>query len=116
LKTRAVVVLPDWPKNKAITKELKLTKQLPKGEMVLMRTSPTCTYDPPDLIPSNWPINFWLIDANTPELSPLLTTNVSNLKPKIVKAELEPEVATETVDENLLTTFVLVIMKPYEAK
>jgi len=78
--------------------------------MVFMRTSPTCTYDPPDLVPSIWPINFWLIDANT-VLPPLLTTNVSNLKPNIVKAELEPEVAIETSHENnLLIAVALVIM------
>jgi hypothetical protein len=51
-----------------------------------------------------------LIDANT-VLPPLLTTNVSNLKPNIVKAELEPEVAIETSHENnLLIAVALVIM------
>jgi hypothetical protein len=64
--TRAIVVLPDWPKFKAITKELKFIKRLPKGERVFIRTSPTCTYDPPDLIPSILRINFWLIDATAP--------------------------------------------------
>jgi hypothetical protein len=68
LETRAVVVLPDWPKFKAITKELKLIKQLPKVEMVIMMTSPTCTYDPRDIIPFICPNHFWLIDANTPVL------------------------------------------------
>jgi hypothetical protein len=43
LETRAVIVLRDWPKFKALTKELKLSKQLPKGEKVFMRTSLTCT-------------------------------------------------------------------------
>ena len=61
-----------------------------------MRTSPTCTYDPLDLIPSTWPISFWLIDANTPVLSPLLTTNVGNLKPNIVRIESKPETNIET--------------------
>ena len=116
METRAVVVLQDWPKFKAISKELKLFIQLPKGEMVFIRTSPTCTYDPRDLIPSIWPINFWLIDASTPILPPLLTTNVSNLKPNIVKAELEFEVAIKTTDENLSITTALVIMNPYEAE
>ena len=85
------------------------------GEMVFIRTSPTCTSDPPYLIPSTWPNNFWLIDANTSVLSPLLATIVSNLKPDIVKVELEPEVVIETADENLSTTSALVIMNPYEA-
>ncbi len=96
MDTKAVIVLQDWPTFKTITKDLALVKRLPKGEMVFMRTSPRCTYDPLDLIPSTWPINFWMIDANTPVLSPLLTTNVSNLKPNIVKSELEPNIVIKT--------------------
>ena len=101
MDTGAVVVLPDRPKFQTLTKELKLIKRLPKGERVFMRTSPTCTYDPPDILPSTWPINFWLIDENTPILSPLLITNVSNLKPNIARIESKHEEAIETIDENL---------------
>jgi hypothetical protein len=54
-----------------------------------MRTSLTCTYDPPDLIPSAWVINYWPIDANTHVLSPLITTNVGILKPNILTTILE---------------------------
>jgi hypothetical protein len=50
LDTKAVNILPNWSKFKAVTKELKLIKQLPKGEKVFMRTTPTGTYDPPDII------------------------------------------------------------------
>jgi hypothetical protein len=57
-----------------------------------------------------------LIDANTPVLSPLLTTNVNNLKPNIDKIESEPETSAEIVDENLSTTTALVIMNPYETE
>ncbi len=95
LDTRAVIVLPDWPKFKTVTKELKLIKQLPKGERVFMRTTPTGTYDPLDLIPIVWLINFWLIDASTPVLSPLLNIDASSLKTNIftneeaIKAEEE---------------------------
>jgi hypothetical protein len=117
LETRAAIVLLDWPKFKALTKDLKLIKQLPKGEKVFTRTSPTGTYVPSDLLPSIWHvINFWLIDASTPVLSPLLTTNVSNLKPSIVKIEQELEATIETADENLSTAAFLVIMDPYEAE
>ncbi len=77
--------------------------------------SPTGTYVPSDLLPSIWLVNFWLIDANTPVLSPLLTTNVNNLKPNIVKIEVEPDTSVEIVDENLSTTTALVIMNPFEA-
>jgi hypothetical protein len=54
-----------------------------------------------------------LIDANTPVLSRLLTTNVNNLKPIIVKIEPELEAAKETADENLSTAATLVIMDSY---
>jgi hypothetical protein len=116
LDTRAVVVLPYWQKFKTFAKELKLIKQLPKGERVFMRTSPTGCYDPPDLFPSTWPINFRLIDTYTTILSPLLTTNASNLKPNIVRIKSKPEAVVETADENLSTAIALVIMNPYEAK
>ena len=84
--------------------------------MVFIRTLPIGAYDQPDLIPSTWSINFQLIDAATPVLSPLLTINVSKLKPSLVKAELEPKVAIETIDKNLSTTINLVIMNPYKAE
>jgi hypothetical protein len=57
-----------------------------------------------------------LIDANTPILSPLLTTNVNNLKPNNVKIESELDTAAKIVDEKLSTTSALVIMNPYEAE
>ena len=116
LETRAVIVLPYWPKFKVLTKELKLIKRLPKGEKVFMRTSPTGNYVPSNLLPSIWPVNFWLINANTPVLSQLLTTNVNNLKPNIVKIEPELEAAIQTADEKLPTVAALVIMDPYEVE
>jgi hypothetical protein len=116
LDTRAVIVLPDSPKFKALTKELKLIKQISKGEKVFMRTTPTCTYDPPDLIPTAWPINFWLIDANTSVLSPLLNNDISNLKRNVVTSELAPEVAIKAEDESLSTEDALVIMDPYQVE
>ncbi len=54
LDTRAIIVLPDWPKFKVVTKELKLINQLPKGDKVFTRTTPTCTYGPSDHIPTAW--------------------------------------------------------------
>ena len=81
-----------------------------------MRISPTCTYVPSDLLLSFWPIDFWLIDANTPVLSPLLTANVSNLKPNIVKLESKPEASAEIEDDNLTAATTLVIMNPYEVE
>ena len=80
-----------------------------------MRTTPIRTYDPPDLIPTIWPIKFWLIDASTPVLSPLLNIDASNLKPNVVTNELNLEVAIKVEDESLSTTIALVSMDPYRA-
>jgi hypothetical protein len=55
-----------------------------------MRTTPSCTYVPPDLIMSDWVINYWLNDAHTNVLSPITVANVSNLKPSIVNTKMEP--------------------------
>ncbi len=52
MDTRAIIVLLVWPKFRTVAMELKLTKQLPKGEKVFMITTPTDTYGPLDLIPS----------------------------------------------------------------
>ncbi len=49
LDTKAAIVLLDWPKFKALTKELKSIKHLSKWEKVFMRTTPTSTYDPPPI-------------------------------------------------------------------
>ena len=57
METRVVIVLPDWPKFKALTKELKLIKQLPKGEKAFIRASPTGTYVPSELLPYIWLVN-----------------------------------------------------------
>jgi len=57
-----------------------------------------------------------LIDANTPVLSPLLTTNVSNVKPNIVRIESKPEATLETADENLSTATAIIIMNPHEVE
>jgi hypothetical protein len=116
LDTKAVIVLPDWPKFKAVTKELKLIKQLPKGEMVFMRTTPSGNYDPPDLIASTWVINFWLIDANTPVLSPMTSTNIRALKPNVITTQLESNATIEAANKYLSTTATIVIMDPYKAE
>jgi len=88
-----------WSKFEAVTKELKLIKQLSKGEKVLLRTTPTGNYDPPDIITHAWIINYWLIDANTPVLSPLMFTSVSNLKPNIVTIEFKANAAIEAANK-----------------
>jgi hypothetical protein len=116
LDTNAVIILPYWPKFKAVTKELKLVKRLSKGENVFMRTTPTCTYEPPDIITPAWVINYWLIYANTYILSPLLNTCINTLKPNIVTTQLEANEAIKVVNRYLLATTAMVIMDPYETE
>ena len=75
-----------WPKFKIVTKKLKLVKQLPKGERMVMRNIPTSTDGTPNLITSAWVINYGLFDENTHVLSPLVNTCVGASEPNIVTA------------------------------
>ena len=109
-------ILISWTKFEAVTNELKLIKILLKGEKVFMRTTPSGNYDPPDLIASTWVINVWLIDANTPVLSPMMSTNIWTLKPNIITTQLESDAAIEAADKYLSTAIAMVVMDPYEAE
>ena len=64
-----------------------------------MMTTPTCTYEPLDIITSAWVINNWLIYANAHGLSPFMNTDVSTLKPNIVTTKLEANVAIEAANK-----------------
>jgi len=66
MDNKAVIVLRNWLVYKAITKELKLMRQIPKGENVFMRPTTTGSYDTPDFLKSIWVIHYWVIDADTP--------------------------------------------------
>ena len=48
--TKAVIVFPYWLVFKAITKELKLLRQIPIGENAFMRPTTTGSYDPLNFI------------------------------------------------------------------
>jgi hypothetical protein len=66
-----------------------------------MRTTPTSTYDPSDLITSAWVItNNGLIDINTHVLSPLMNTSVGALKPNIVTTQLEANATIEAANSH----------------
>jgi len=71
---------------------------------------------PIDIITSAWIINYWLVDANTHVLSPLMNTSVSTLKPNIVTTQLEANVAIEVANEYLSAETTMVVMDPYEAE
>jgi len=66
METKAVIVLPNGLVYKAITKELKLLRQIPKGENVFMRSTIIGSYDPPDFIKSIWVMEYWVIEVDTP--------------------------------------------------
>jgi hypothetical protein len=72
MDTIAVIVLPNWHVYKAITKELKLLRQIPIGEPIFMRPTTTGSYDPLDVIKSTWVINYWVIDVDTPIMATTL--------------------------------------------
>ena len=80
-----------------------------------MRTTPTGTYEPPDIITSAWGNNYQLIYANTLVLSPLMNTRVSTIKPNIVNTQLKANVAIEAANKYLALATVVVVMDPYEA-
>jgi hypothetical protein len=81
-----------------------------------MRATPTCTFEPPNIITSAWAINYWLIDANTPVLSLLMNTSDTTLKPNIITTQLEANAAIEAANTYLSATNATVVMDPYEAK
>jgi hypothetical protein len=116
LDTKANIILPKWPKFKAVAKELKLIKRLSKGEKEFMKTTPTCTYEPPDIITSAWVIKFWLIDANTYVLSPLTNTSVNTLKPNIIATQLEANEAIKAANKYVSAATAMVSVHYYEAK
>jgi hypothetical protein len=60
-----------------------------------MRTSPTCTYDPPSLIPFAWVINYWLTFAYTHVLYLMIARNVGVLKLDIVTNKVETNATIE---------------------
>jgi hypothetical protein len=99
LDTKAITILPDWPKFKAITKELKFINELREGEKVFMRNTLVGTYEPLDLTTFAWAINYLLIDANKHVLSPIMDTSVSTLKHNIVTAHLETNGAIKAVNK-----------------
>jgi len=115
LETKALIILPNWLKFKAVTKELKLIKRLPKGERCLCGLLQYVLIKPSDIITCARVINYWLIDANTHVLSPLMNTSVNALKPNIVTTKLEANEAIKAANKHLSATTAMVVMDPYES-
>jgi hypothetical protein len=70
---------------------------------------------PPDITHA-WAINYWLIDANTLALSPLMNISVNTLKPNIVNTQLEANAAIKAANIYLSASTAMVVMDPYEAE
>ncbi len=70
----------------------------------------------PDIITSAWVVNYWLKDAATHVLSPLMNTSVNTLKPGIITTKLEANEAIKAANKHLLATTAMVVMDPYEAE
>jgi hypothetical protein len=109
---------------KAITKELKLIRQIPKGDNVFMRPTTTCSYDPHDFIKSIWAINYWVIDVDTPIIATTLaivnegdlTTSpiIDDLLTDTHTKGMESEAVIDAADKYLSTGAALVVMNPLE--
>jgi hypothetical protein len=52
---------------------------------VLMRPTTTYSYDPPNFIKSIYIINYWVMDGDTPLLSPSKAIDVNSLKPNNIE-------------------------------
>jgi len=112
MDTKVVIVLPNWHVYKAITKELKMLRQIPnKGENVFMRPTTTCIYDPPEFIKSIWVINYWAIDVDTHIMAttPAIESKGDLTTPPIIDDlptdthtnGMEPEAAIDAVGKHL---------------
>ncbi len=108
----------------AITKELKLLRQIPIGELIFMRPTLTGRYDPPDVIKSIWVIIFGVIDVDTPIMETTsVITKVADTAAAQNKAEpptdfptnkFESEAYIEAADKYLSTAAAMIIMNPVE--
>ena len=124
MDAKAVIALPSWLVYKTITKEVKLLRQIPIGEDILMRPMITGSYDPPNLIKSIWIINYWAIDVDTPILTPTPTIVKDTTTPSApiindipignFANEMESEAVIEANDNYLSAISPLVVINPSE--
>jgi len=63
LKTKAMIVLSNWPQFIAATTALRLLRQVPIDTQVFTKPSPLGKRH--NVVKVPWPINYWVIDKNT---------------------------------------------------
>jgi len=106
--TKAVIVLPEWPQFIFVTIGLKLlVEQIPIDTPVFTKPSPLGIRN--QLIKVLWPINYWIIDKDTPVgvpsthvqsvSSPIDITNITN-QSDIASHWLPSAVALTIMDPN----------------
>jgi hypothetical protein len=62
--TKVVIVLIEWPQFKSVTTGLKLLEQIPIDTPVFSKPSSLGIRH--NLVKIPWPINYWVIDKDTP--------------------------------------------------
>jgi hypothetical protein len=77
--TYAVIVLPEWPQFKYVTTNLKFLEQIPIDTPVFTKPSPLGIMH--NLVKVHGPINYWVIDKDTPVKVP--STHVQSVSSPI---------------------------------
>ena len=107
MKTKALIVLPNWPQFNAATTGLRLLRQVPIDTPVFTKPSPLGKRHVVVKVP--WPINYWVIDKDTsakaspPHVKSVdlsLTMDETNNKSSIASQWLPTVVALTIMDPN----------------
>jgi hypothetical protein len=110
LKTKALIVLPNWPQFNASTIGLRLLRQVPIDTPVFTKPSPLGKRH--IVVKVSWPINYWVIDNDTyVKVSPPHVKSV-NSSLNISTTNSKSDIACHW----LPTTVALTIMDPNQPK
>ncbi len=106
MNTKVVIVLPNWPQFNSVTTGLRLSHQVPIDTLVFTKPSPLGKRHTIVKIP--WPINYWVIDKDTPaKVSSIPVTSVT------VTKDFDKSSTTLDIDAYWLPTATsLTIMDP----
>ena len=126
--TKAVIILPDWPTFKELTSDLKLLRTIPGKQQVFTKSPDNDASLRTPVESFRWPVNYWVIDKDTPVLSEYLvreqtvpssdtaateTETVDADPSETEEAEVIPEnIARDAANKYLPTAAAYVIMDP----